>query len=132
MRLLTGLLAAMLISTASANEEVTECDLAAAHPLDPARVAPGVETNDVVTHVAISACRKALQENPDVARFHYQLGRVLYYWAGANDADNTEAVAHVKHASDMGYTQAMFVYGLLLRYGGDVCASEPMTKRVRR
>ena len=109
-------------------EPVTDCDRYATHPLDPDKVTAGVDTADVVTHVAIPACRRAIEEDPDNPRLHYQLGRSLYYWAEGNGADTSEAVSHVKQAADMGHTQAMFVLGLLYRYGGDVCSSEPLTK----
>jgi tetratricopeptide (TPR) repeat protein len=107
-------------------EEITECDRAAAHPSDPDHVGTGLDSNDVVTHVAIPACKKAMAADPANPRFHYQLGRALVYWAFANDGDITEGLEHLKHASDMKYSQAMFVYGLMQYRQGDICAAEPL------
>ena len=106
--------------------EPDACDTAAAHPSDPDRVGPGVATADVVTHVAIPACRAAVKREPNIARFHYQLGRALVYWASANDADTSEGVAAVAAAADLGYRQAEFVLGLLAAREGDLCAAEPL------
>jgi len=109
-------------------DEVTECDLQAAHPSDPDHVGPAVKTNEMVTHLAIPACRAAITAQPEIPRFHYQLGRAIVYWAGANDADYSEGMEHLKHASDMNYTQAMFVLGLMQMRHGDNCSAEPLTR----
>jgi len=108
--------------------DIDPCDAAAGHPSDPGLVGPGVPTGEVATHVAIPACRAAVERDPDNPRFHYQLGRVIYYWAGANDGDAAEAVIHIQQAADMGYAQAQFVRGLLHKYAGDHCASEPLVR----
>ncbi len=112
--IVAGLLAGFFFSvTALANVE--QCDLLAGHPSDPDKVGAGVGSGDVVTHRAIPACRAAVAMEPDNGRLHYQLGRVLTYWAGANGADNEEGVAEVRRAADLGHTQAQFVLSLLLR-----------------
>lgn len=110
-------------------EEPDACDVAAAHPSDPDRIGAGVATADVVTHVAIPACRAAVAREPQTARFHYQLGRVLFYWATANDGDASEGVAEVAAAADMGYRQAEFVLGLLTAREGDLCGAERLYRR---
>jgi len=109
--------------------EVDECDLQAAHPSDPEHLGPGKSSGDVVTHRAIPACRQAVAEHPDVARFHYQLGRSLVYWADANNGDTAEGIEHLERAADMGYAQALFVLGLMYRRAGEICASEPVTRK---
>lgn len=109
--------------------EPDPCDLAAAHPSDPDRVGGGVPTAEVVTHVAIPACRAAVLREPATARFHYQLGRALVYWASANDADDTEGIAAVAAAADLGYRQAEFVLGLLTARAGDLCGAEVLYRK---
>ncbi len=126
---LFAICASCLVPLPGAAAELDACDLTAGHPSDPNRSGPGVATNDVVTHVAIPACRAALERQPDNARFHYQLGRVIYYWANANGGDPAEGVEHIQVAADSGYPQAQFVFGLLKRYAGDFCAAEPWTRR---
>ncbi|MGI9236494.1 MAG: hypothetical protein ACR2QZ_03815 [Woeseiaceae bacterium] len=106
-----------------------DCDTEAAHPSDPDRVGPGKGSGAVVTDRAIPACRRAVDEQPDVARFHYQLGRAIVYQADANNTDVSEGLTHLQHAADMEYSQAMFVLGLMHRRAGDICASEPLTKK---
>lgn len=108
--------------------EPDACDAAAAHPSDPDRVGAGVPTAQVVTHVAIPACRAAVEREPEEARFRYQLGRALVYWARANEASADEGVAHVRAAAERGYRQAEFVLGLLYAERGDRCAAEPWYK----
>lgn len=106
--------------------EVHECDVQAAHPSDPDHVGTAKGSGEVVTHLAIPACRRAVSEYPETARFHYQLGRAIVYWAGANGADDAEGVASVELASSMGHTQAQFVDGLLKARDGKICATEPL------
>lgn len=121
--------AALLISLTGLAADLHDCDRQAAHPSDPDRAGPGKSSADVDTSAAIAACRRAVADEPDVARFHYQLGRVLYYAADAAGTDTAEGVAQVKRAADMEYSQALFVLGLLHRREGNICASEPLTKK---
>ena len=100
------------VATGAAAAELDRCDVAAAHPSDPDRIGEGVATENVVTHVAIPACRSAVERNPMEPRFHYQLGRAIVYWAQANGANADEGIAAVKTAADMGYRQAQFVLRL--------------------
>lgn len=122
-RIAAGVL--LLVATPLMAAEPDPCDLAAAHPSDPDRIGPGVPTAEVVTHVAIPACRAAIEREPREARFHYQLGRAIVYWARANSAEEAEGVAAVGAAADLGYRQAQFVYGLLHAQRGETCAAEP-------
>jgi len=71
----------------AAASDLHDCDIEAAHPSDPDRVGEGRASGEVVTSRAIPACRRAIDEWPDVARFHYQLGRALVYAADADGAD---------------------------------------------
>jgi tetratricopeptide (TPR) repeat protein len=88
--------------------DVTDCDILAANPPDPDRIVKGVPREEVDLPRAIAACRAAVAEKPDVARFSYQLGRCLFY-AGQID----EAMATFKHAADQGYRQAHFIIGYI-------------------
>lgn len=124
------LLAALLSPMATAQPvEIHDCDRAAAHPSDPDRVTDGVSSGSVVTHRAIPACRAAVDAHPEVARFHYQLGRAIVYWAGANGADYSEGMTHLRRAAEMDHTQALFVLGLMLTTEGKICDAEPLTRR---
>lgn len=117
----------MLMGQLSA-EPQHDCDTSAAHKSDPDRVGPGVGSQQVVVQVAIPACRNAVADYPEVARFHYQLGRVLVYWADANNADTSEGVKYVKQAAEMGHTQAIFVLGLMYQRENKTCEVEPLFK----
>jgi hypothetical protein len=119
----------LMLATAAIAENITACDVEAAHPSDPDHVGEGVGSDEVVTHRAIPACRDSVERFPDNPRFHYQLGRAIVYWAGANDADYSEGMTHLENAAEMEYTQAMFVLGLMYQREGKICASEPLTKK---
>jgi hypothetical protein len=118
-----------LVSVGAFAGEMHSCDVEAAHPSDPDHVGEGKSSDAVVTHRAIPACREAVREFPEEARFHYQLGRAIVYWAGANDADYSEGMKYLENAAAMEYTQAMFVLGLMYQREGKVCASEPLTRK---
>ncbi|MDX1516520.1 MAG: hypothetical protein R3288_06755 [Woeseiaceae bacterium] len=124
-----GALMALLSGVDAGAADVHDCDVAAAHPSDPAKVVDGVSSSEVVTHVAIPACRRAVADHPGVARFHYQLGRAIVYWAGANNADYSEGMRHLEQAAAMEHTQAQFVLGLMYLREGKVCEAEPVTKK---
>ncbi len=68
-----GLAAAAL----AAAPPVDDCDRLAAHPADPAKVAPGVQWDIMDARAAIAACEKAVERHPDALRFQFQLGRAL-------------------------------------------------------
>ena len=129
LNIVVTLMGCLFVSGAALAEEIHACDLEVAHPSDPDHVGPGVGSGDVVTHRAIPACRAAIAEYPDEARFHYQLGRAIVYWAGANNGDYSEGIEHIRHAADMDYSQALFVLGLMLERDGAVCEVEPLTRQ---
>ncbi len=127
-----NLVAVLLIAglwPVAAADEITACDVEAAHPSDPDHVGEGRGSSEVNTSRAIQACRDAIDEYPDNPRFHYQLGRAMVYEADASGGDDSEGMAHVATAADMGYTQALFVLGLLHLRDGDTCSAEPVTHR---
>ncbi len=122
MRILISALFAIALSNYAIAEEITACDVEAAHPSDPNHVGPGKETANVDTFAGIAACRYAVKNSPETARFHYQLGRSLVY-----QGEMEEGTLHVKHAADMNYVQAQFVLGLLSK-GKDMCQAESLIK----
>ena len=101
--------AALLISPAKADTEITECDRLAAHPEDPQKVTPGVHQNDIDYPKAIAACEQALAANPGDPRARYQLARVLFY-----SNQNERAVAEMKRAADAGHIQAQYIFATFI------------------
>ena len=68
-------------------QAIDACDWEVGHPSDPDRVGPGIGSGDVDTERAIAACRRAVEREPETARFHYQLGRALVYQADRAGTD---------------------------------------------
>lgn len=66
-----------LTAPAHSQAPVNECDIRAAHPEDPKKVAPGSKFNEIEVSLAKTACQKATESYPGEARFWFQLGRVL-------------------------------------------------------
>ncbi len=97
---------------AVAADAVTSCDRLAASPDDPKRIAPAVEIGDIKDKTAEAACRSALKASPDVARFHYQLGRAL-----EAKEDYDAAMAEYQAAADKGYGAAADAEGMLFEQG---------------
>lgn len=120
---------ALLASNAAGAQTITSCDWEVAHPSDPHHVGPGVSSSDVDTGKAIAACRAALEADPGNPRFQYQLARALVYHAGRTDGSDDEGMRYLGQAAAAGYTQAMFVYGLMLQRHGKTCEVEPWTRR---
>lgn len=92
-------------ASVSAFDEVDECDLLAAHPSDPERVAEGVADDAIIPRLAVIACEAAMRRSPGTQRFAFQLGRG--HLAAGRFAD---AVASFERADD---------YGAALAYLGD-------------
>ncbi len=57
--------------------QVKECDQLAASPLDPQKQAAGLSFNKINPNLAIPACKKAIEENGQLARVWFQYGRAL-------------------------------------------------------
>lgn len=101
----------------------TACDVLAAHPDDPGRVAPGRTQKQIAEDFpgAIAACRSALERDPENPRLHYQLARVLGY-----SGQGKLAMPHREKAIAARYPQGLFVNGFLYLTGQnenpkDVC-----------
>ena len=111
---------------AQAAPAVTGCDRLAANPPDPDRVTVGVPRSEVDIPAAIAACRLAIEAQPRVARFSYQLGRVLFY-----DQQVDSALEAFGRAIDQDYRQAKFLVGLIMTRGydgvpNDICRVEQL------
>ena len=109
--------AALLVVSglAQAAAPLDECDRRAANPPDPDRITIGIERKDIDLPKAIAACKAAVAAHPDVARFSYQLGRVLFY-----DNQVAPALVSFQRAADLDYRQAKFMMGMLMtrKYDG--------------
>lgn len=119
-------------SAAAAEDEVHACDRLAANPPDPDRVTVGVPREAVDLPAAIAACAAAVAENPGVARFSYQLGRVLFY-----DGQTAKALESFQRAIDLDYRQAKFLVGLIMTRGydgvpDDICRVESLWRSSAR
>lgn len=94
------------------SQAVTGCDRLAAHPEDPFKVVPGLDTADVDFAAAIAACRVAVARDAGNPRLVYQLARALTY-AG----EVKEGLPLVEQAAALKYPQALFVAGYLYLEG---------------
>src|SRR5690606_1315135 len=81
--------------------EVNACDQLAAEPLDIQAVTEGVYPNDIDIAKALEACRDAVAQFPDIARFKFQYGRALYA-----DGAFGEALDMMRAALDEGHVRA--------------------------
>lgn len=91
---------------------VEECDILAAHGLDPNRMSEGVEDDRIVPGLAIPACEDALERNPDELRLTFQLGRA--FLAVNRDKD---AFALFSKAAEAGYAAAYAYLGDAYQFG---------------
>jgi len=132
-----------LSATAS---RVTECDRHTASQYDHQRVSQPVNEEKIDLRAALAACDRALNEEPESARYHFQLGVVLYllnrqedalrsleksahmgypaahYLIGAHyfhpqSRDYKKAAFHLGEASKTGHRDAEFVLGVMYRKG---------------
>lgn len=62
------------------------CDDLAAHPEDKNRKGAGVADEKIVSGPAIEKCALAVKQSPNVARFHFQLGRAFWMAKRYDDA----------------------------------------------
>jgi TPR repeat protein len=81
---------------------IDKCDELASDPFDPGRMKKGVPDGDIALGEAIAACTEAARLAPNIARLHYQAGRVLQL---ANRRD--EAFGAFLEAADLGYAPAV-------------------------
>ncbi|WP_299612528.1 hypothetical protein [uncultured Tateyamaria sp.] len=91
---------------------VDSCDVLAAHPDDPMRVAPGVSDEELVPRLAVTACEGVLSNSDDVARHAFQLGRA-YLALDQSDA----AIDMFTQAADAGSAIAVMFLGDSYQFG---------------
>ncbi|MCB1882494.1 MAG: SEL1-like repeat protein [Geminicoccaceae bacterium] len=106
-------------------EQVDDCDLLAADPDDPARVAPGVRGGLVSIRSAVRACALALARVPENPRFLFQFARALdearrYDWAKV----------FYERAAKGGYGAAIVSLGYLYKTGHGVKKDEAEAARL--
>ena len=85
------------------------CDRQAGDQLDPEGVGLGRFPNEIEPEAALAACQKAVQAQPDVGRFHYQLGRAELALRQFDAAQ-----AEFAKARDLGHTRAYVALGNLV------------------
>ncbi|WP_432283517.1 caspase family protein [Aminobacter sp. BA135] len=94
---------------------VNECDTLAAEPLDLQAVADGKLPNDIDVPKAMAACKAAVDQHPEIARFKYQYARTLYA-----QGDFKDALSELNAASDAGHVRASYLLGRLYQFGAAV------------
>ncbi|TGP25082.1 MULTISPECIES: caspase family protein [unclassified Mesorhizobium] len=98
-------------ATMKLSPSLNPCDQAAGAPLDLQGVVRGRLPNEI-GGAAVEACEAAVTAYPDVARFHYELGRALLA-AGKVD----EARKAIQDAADKGHVRAVFELGSIASSG---------------
>lgn len=96
---------------------VDQCDVLAAHPNDPERMADGVTEDAIVPKLATMTCAAAAKRAPDEPRFAFQFGRALLA-AGKQK----EAFEQFVIASDRQYAAAYAYLGDAYQFGHGVQA----------
>ena len=101
------------------------CDREAGDQLDPEGVGLGRFANEIEPEAALEACKRAVAAQPDVGRFHYQLGRAELALRQFDAAQ-----AEFTKARDLGHTRAYVALGNLIagqaaRTGGKADAAAP-------
>lgn len=113
-------LAAVIAATAALAQQeprplldlVKECDVLAAHPDDPQRMAEGVADDKIVPRLAVLACEQALKQDGQDARHAFQLGRALLAAGREKDAlDRFQQAAQAGHAAAAGYVGDAHLFG---------------------
>jgi TPR repeat protein len=92
----------------------TDCDRLAARPMmgDTPPEISGILFDQIDVQSAIAACRRAISEHPQAARFYFELGRALQA-----SHDYPTALAYYKKAADAGERAAMTNLGYLYQFG---------------
>ncbi|MBL4807621.1 MAG: caspase family protein [Rhodobacteraceae bacterium] len=86
--------------------EGSPCDVEAGDHLDPEGSGLTRYANEIRPEIALRVCLEAVQKNPEIGRFHYQLGRA---YRALRRFD--EARAAFETARDLGHTRAWVAIG---------------------
>ncbi|MDX8460937.1 caspase family protein [Mesorhizobium humile] len=105
-------------ATVKLSPDVDPCDQAAGEPLDLQGVVSGRLPNEIGGG-AVETCEAAVKSYPDIARFRYELGRVLLA-SGRID----EARQAIQEAADKGHIRALFALGSIASSGSAVDTSK--------
>lgn len=92
--------------------DVTRCDALAGHPLDPHKVALGVNFLDINVRQAVAACNAALKEDARNPRLRFELGRAL-----ERSGAYADAVTAYHAAAEAGYAAAQNALGAMYQDG---------------
>lgn len=105
---------------------VTDCDRLAASPADPTRPRKidGVATEKVDIVPALTACRDAMRQFPDVARFAYQAGRIA-----SIQKDSVRARQLYEEAASLGSAAAMNNLGAIYEQGNGVAKDRAAARK---
>ena len=103
------------VNAATASSAVSQCDLSAAHPDDPQKVAEGVAWDNINLDSALTSCELAINEQPGNARIQYQYARVL-----DKNKSYEKAFEYYEKAAKQGYTIAQNSLGLAYEWGQGV------------
>lgn len=92
---------------------VTECDLLAAHPADPQRMADGIADDEIVPRLAIMACQTAIKRAPNDPRHQFHMGRAQLALGRKTEAKGYfDAAAKQNYAAAYAYLGDMYQFGL--------------------
>jgi hypothetical protein len=97
---------------------VEECDVLAAHPEDPQRMAEGVDDDKIVPRLAVLACESAMKKQPEDPRFPFQLGRSVLA-----RGDKDKALTLFQDAAKKGYAAAYGYMGDAYQFGYGVAVN---------
>src|SRR4029077_6180349 len=105
---------------------VTVCDWLAASPVDEQRPksVPGILPEQINVAPALAACNEAVSRYPNIARFPFELGRVL-----SSSNDYSAAREQFNRAADLGSAAAMNNIGALYANGRGVTQDYAEAKR---
>jgi len=98
----------IILFISGCSNNASNCDILAADPDDPHKIAKGVLVDDMDTDKAIEACLIELEENPENERLQFQLGRVLMA-AGHSE----EALPLIEKSAEKNYPAALGYMGHL-------------------
>ncbi len=103
-------------------QTVTACDRLTGQRMDPYSLAHGAFWSEIDADAAISACREALDADPDNPRLLYQMSRAL------NVAERyDEALPYRERAVRAGYPHALFMDGYIQMTGWNDTPIDPCT-----
>lgn len=88
------------------NLQADACDFQAGDHLDPGGMGLTRYANELQPEIALEACEASLARDPEVGRYHYQLGRALVALKR-----NDEAKVAFERARDLGHVRAWYALG---------------------